>query len=141
MPGRASVKSRVRTYPLALRRHGKRPGGRPWRAIPTKAFSSEAATGSRQENAPKHKSRARSDSIGTEKALGWCTVHRAGQNVRHFIQSLRITSWALLAAIACLPATPAIAEKRIALAIGNDLYANLPADRQLRKAANDATTV
>ena len=43
--------------------------------------------------------------------------------------------------MACLPATPAIAEKRIALAIGNDLYANLPADRQLKKAANDATTV
>ena len=44
-------------------------------------------------------------------------------------------------AIACLPATPAIAEKRIALAIGNDLYPNLPADRQLKKAANDATTI
>jgi hypothetical protein len=68
-------------------------------------------------------------------------VHGAGQSVRHFIQSLRIASWALLAAIACLSATPAIAEKRIALAIGNDLYANLPADRQLRKAANDAATV
>ena len=39
------------------------------------------------------------------------------------------------------PATPAIAEKRIALAIGNDLYPNLPADRQLKKAANDATTI
>jgi hypothetical protein len=68
-------------------------------------------------------------------------VHQAGQNVRHFIRSVRIASWALLAAIACLPATPAIAEKRIALAIGNDLYPNLPADRQLRKAANDATTI
>ena len=39
------------------------------------------------------------------------------------------------------PATPAVAEKRIALAIGNDLYPNLPTDRQLRKAANDATTI
>jgi hypothetical protein len=68
-------------------------------------------------------------------------VHQAGQNVRHFIQSVRIASWALLAAIACLPATPAIAEKRVALAIGNDLYPNLPADRQLKKAANDATTI
>ncbi|MCA1545635.1 caspase family protein [Bradyrhizobium sp. BRP19] len=38
-------------------------------------------------------------------------------------------------------ATPAWAEKRVALVIGNDLYPNLPADRQLRKAANDATTV
>ena len=68
-------------------------------------------------------------------------MHQAGQNVRHFIQSVRIASWALLAAIACLAATPAIAEKRIALAIGNDLYPNLPADRQLKKAANDATTI
>ncbi|MCA1376302.1 MULTISPECIES: caspase family protein [unclassified Bradyrhizobium] len=38
-------------------------------------------------------------------------------------------------------ATPAWAEKRVALVIGNDLYPNLPADRQLKKAANDATTV
>jgi hypothetical protein len=53
-------------------------------------------------------------------------VHQAGQNVRHFIQSVRIASWALLAAIACLPATPAVAEKRIALAIGNDLYPICP---------------
>ena len=68
-------------------------------------------------------------------------MHQAGQNVRHFIQSVRIASWALLAAIACLPATPALAEKRMALAIGNDLYPNLPADRQLKKAANDATTI
>ncbi|MBR0814542.1 caspase family protein [Bradyrhizobium diazoefficiens] len=44
---------------------------------------------------------------------------------------------------ACLVglATPALAEKRVALVIGNDLYPNLPADRQLKKAANDATTV
>ena len=33
----------------------------------SRAFSSEAATGSRQENASNQKSRARSDSIGTEK--------------------------------------------------------------------------
>src|SRR5688572_11735915 len=33
MPRRASYKSGVRTYPLALRRQGKRPEGRPWRAI------------------------------------------------------------------------------------------------------------
>ena len=61
--------------------------------------------------------------------------------MRHFIQSVRIASWALLVSIACLPATPAVAEKRIALAIGNDLYPNLPADRQLKKAVNDATTI
>lgn len=36
---------------------------------------------------------------------------------------------------------PASAEKRVALVIGNDRYPNLPADRQLKKAANDATTV
>ena len=46
-------------------------------------------------------------------------------------------------AAACLVgvATPALAEKRVALVIGNDLYPNLPADRQLKKAANDATSV
>src|SRR5687767_6791762 len=46
-------------------------------------------------------------------------------------------------AAACMVglATPALAEKRLALVIGNDLYPNLPADRQLKKAANDATTV
>ncbi|SCB37535.1 Caspase domain-containing protein [Bradyrhizobium yuanmingense] len=46
-------------------------------------------------------------------------------------------------ATACMAglATPAWAEKRVALVIGNDLYPNLPADRQLKKAANDATTV
>lgn len=38
-------------------------------------------------------------------------------------------------------AAPALAEKRVALVIGNDLYPNLPADRQLKKAANDATSV
>lgn len=38
-------------------------------------------------------------------------------------------------------ATPAWAEKRVALAIGNDLYPNLSAERQLKKAANDAASV
>lgn len=49
---------------------------------------------------------------------------------------------AALAAV-CLVglATPALAEKRVALVIGNDLYPNLPPDRQLKKAANDATSV
>jgi WD40 repeat protein len=36
---------------------------------------------------------------------------------------------------------PALAEKRIALVIGNDHYPNLPADRQLQKAGNDADAV
>ncbi|MDO9561833.1 MAG: caspase family protein, partial [Bradyrhizobium sp.] len=38
-------------------------------------------------------------------------------------------------------ATPAAAEKRIALSIGNDLYPNLSPDRQLKKAVNDAGTI
>ena len=59
----------------------------------------------------------------------------------YLIQSFRIASWALLAAMACLPATPAIAEKRVALVIGNDRYVNMGADRQLKKAVNDANTV
>ena len=68
-------------------------------------------------------------------------MHRAFENVRYFIQFFRIASLAALIAMACLPATPAVAEQRIALAIGNDLYPNLSADRQLKKAANDANTV
>ena len=73
-------------------------------------------------------------------------MHRAQGNVRHFIQSVVIALRTLAGAIACmalvpLAAAPAMAEKRVALAIGNDLYPNLPADRQLKKAVNDATTV
>jgi Caspase domain len=73
-------------------------------------------------------------------------MHQAMGNVGHFIQSVRIASRTLLISVALLAgtglmATPAVAEKRVALAIGNDLYPNLPADRQLRKAANDATTI
>src|SRR6185437_3483765 len=37
--------------------------------LATRAFSSEVETGSREENASKQESRARSDLIGTEKAL------------------------------------------------------------------------
>src|SRR5436853_614012 len=33
------------------------------------------------------------------------------------------------------------AEKRVALVVGNDRYANLPADRQLQRAVNDARAV
>jgi hypothetical protein len=46
-----------------------------------------------------------------------------------------------LAGCAAIAAVPAAAEKRIALSIGNDLYPNLPADRQLKKAVNDAGTI
>lgn len=38
-------------------------------------------------------------------------------------------------------AAPASAENRVALVIGNDTYPNLPADRQLQKAVNDARAV
>jgi len=67
-------------------------------------------------------------------------------NVGHFIQSVWIASRTLLWSVILLAdigflVMPAAAEQRIALAIGNDLYPNLPADRQLRKAANDATTI
>jgi hypothetical protein len=71
-------------------------------------------------------------------------MFRALENVRYFIQSFGTATRALAAAclaVMCLSATSAMAERRVALAIGNDLYPNLPADRQLKKAANDATTV
>ena len=71
-------------------------------------------------------------------------MFRALENVRYFVQSFGIAARALTAAcltVMCLSATPVMAERRVALAIGNDLYPNLPADRQLKKAANDATTV
>ena len=59
----------------------------------------------------------------------------------HSIRSDRVADAAVSVALLAgtgFVATPAVAEKRIALAIGNDLYPNLPADRQLKKAANDA---
>jgi hypothetical protein len=40
-----------------------------------RAFSSEVETGSRQENASNKNLEPRSDSIGTEKALGWSTFN------------------------------------------------------------------
>src|SRR5579871_899345 len=43
--------------------------------------------------------------------------------------------------LSCFGALPSYAEKRVALVIGNDRYANLPADEQLRKAVNDARAV
>jgi formylglycine-generating enzyme required for sulfatase activity/uncharacterized caspase-like protein len=53
----------------------------------------------------------------------------------------------LVAAVVCaavlvgLGAVPSLAEKRVALVVGNDRYANLPKDEQLRKAVNDARAV
>jgi uncharacterized caspase-like protein len=52
-----------------------------------------------------------------------------------FLQSVA-TCLALLAAFAT-----AHAEKRVALVIGNDRYANLAANEQLQKAVNDARAV
>ncbi len=72
---------------------------------------------------------------------------QAMENVRHFINRSGAVAVRILVGLGCLAgcagivATPAWAEKRIALAIGNDLYPNLPADRQLKKAVNDARTI
>jgi hypothetical protein len=43
--------------------------------------------------------------------------------------------------LVCAGLRPGHAEKRLALVIGNDRYANLPAGEQLRKAVNDARAV
>jgi Caspase domain len=50
-----------------------------------------------------------------------------------------VVAWTALAML--LAVTPGHAEKRVALVIGNDRYPNLPRDRQLSKAANDAEAV
>ena len=52
------------------------------------------------------------------------------RHVVHFI----VLCWAF----ASLPAGPAHAERRLALSVGIDVYDNLPAHEQLRKAVNDA---
>jgi len=54
-----------------------------------------------------------------------------------------IAIWAALCAavFVTLAGSPAWAERRLALVIGNDRYANMPADRQLQKAVNDAKTI
>jgi formylglycine-generating enzyme required for sulfatase activity len=51
-------------------------------------------------------------------------------------QLIAVTWLALVCALA-----PACAEKRVALVIGNDRYANLPTHEQLQKAVNDAHAV
>ncbi len=53
-----------------------------------------------------------------------------------FIQVILLAIAALVSALA-----PACAEKRVALVIGNNSYANLPASEQLLKAVNDAHAV
>ena len=52
-----------------------------------------------------------------------------------------VSGLAIVAATALWTAGAAHAEKRVALVIGNDRYINMPADRQLQKAANDAHTL
>ena len=54
---------------------------------------------------------------------------------------MRIKLSIIAIAFLSLVVAPAHAEKRVALVIGNDRYANLPADEQLRKAVNDARAV
>jgi hypothetical protein len=116
MEGGASSNSRERTYPLTLRQQGK-----PHSTVfPNGRFRYGGAIGAR--------------------------CMQAMENTGHFIRSLRI-ALSILLSLGCLAgsggliARPAWAEKRIALAIGNDLYPNLPADRQLKKAVNDARTI
>ena len=46
-----------------------------------------------------------------------------------------------MAALICVFNSAAQAQKRHALVIGNDLYASMPAERQLQKAVNDARTM
>jgi hypothetical protein len=48
-----------------------------------------------------------------------------------------------LCALGCLylGAWPAQAERRVALSVGIDVYDNLPADKQLQKAVNDARAI
>jgi formylglycine-generating enzyme required for sulfatase activity len=59
-----------------------------------------------------------------------------GERIVRFPQFVAVTWLALVCAFA-----PAHAEKRVALVIGNDRYANLPAHEQLQKAVNDAQAV
>ena len=48
---------------------------------------------------------------------------------------------ALIALIAGLAAGPALAERRLAFSVGIDVYDNLPAHEQLKKAVNDARAI
>ena len=52
--------------------------------------------------------------------------------------SLRSTFAILILAAFAAFSTPASAQKRVALVVGNNSYGNLPADRQLQNAVNDA---
>jgi hypothetical protein len=65
---------------------------------------------------------------GTEMPGAWSRTRQSGLAL-------------VLVAVALCWIDAARAEKRVALVIGNDRYVNMPADRQLRKAVNDANTV
>jgi hypothetical protein len=52
-----------------------------------------------------------------------------------------VSALAIVGAAVLWTAGTARAEKRVALVIGNDRYVNMPADRQLQKAVNDANTI
>lgn len=57
---------------------------------------------------------------------------------KHMLYWMRM---AMLGAVCLCFAGEAMAEKRVALVIGNDSYTNLAPDQQLRKAVNDARTI
>jgi uncharacterized caspase-like protein len=61
------------------------------------------------------------------------TLGNFGEAKVRFLQFFAVTSLALACAVA-----PAYAEKRVALVVGNNRYANLGANEQLQKAVNDA---
>jgi Caspase domain len=65
-----------------------------------------------------------------------CRQHSFECRGRSFLAAFGIVSILTLIMVA-----PAHAEKRVALVIGNDRYVNLPAERQLEKAVNDAQAV
>jgi len=55
------------------------------------------------------------------------------------VRIVTLIAWAALATV--IGAGAGHAEKRVALVVGNDRYANLPADQQLQKAVNDSRAV
>jgi formylglycine-generating enzyme required for sulfatase activity len=54
---------------------------------------------------------------------------------------MRFATLACALLLICLTVVPGHAERHVALVIGNDRYANLPADQQLQKAVNDSRAV
>jgi TPR repeat protein len=63
--------------------------------------------------------------------------HRPTECVIHRL----LVAFGIAPVLALMLVATAHAEKRVALVIGNDRYANLPADRQLARAVNDAQAV